>query len=68
MEDRLENFCHSFLKQRWGYFQTKQHDDPLIMGVWNYESSFVSIIWMNSRLPKTCFEIKFQEILSIVEI
>ena len=56
MEDWLKDGGHGLLKNGRGSFETKRKDCPLVMGIWNTKSSFVSFGGVNAKLPKTGLE------------
>ena len=59
MEDWLKDGGRGLLKNGKRSFEAKRKDGPLIMGIWDTESSFVSFRGMNAKLPKTRLQVEF---------
>ena len=58
-EEWFKNADHCFLEQRGSSFESEGHDGPMEMMVWDTKSGFGSITGLNTKLPESCFEIKF---------
>lgn len=66
MKNKSKYSRHCFLKQKMSNLKTERHNCSLVMLIRNAESSFMTIIKMNSKLPKSCLKIKVGEHLDIV--
>ena len=65
VQEWLEQRYHCFLELGWAIFEAKRHDSPLIVVIWDAKRCFVSFFWMNSQLPKPCFQIELWEYFCI---
>ena len=56
VENGLKDGGHGFLEDRRDSFEAKGKDGPLIMGIRDAKSSFVSFRGMDAKLPKSGFQ------------